>query len=371
MPHDTQPATRSWAWILISVQVALALVTVIALAACGSAATTPEPAPRPLARELIVYDWSDDLPQSVLDAFAREVGVTVIFKTYESQEAAIESMRAGQVYDVVVMSNDLVPALVADHLLAEIDFRNVPNFKNISANFLDLAYDAGNKHSVPYSWGTIGLIVRSDLVQVMPRRWADLWDTRYAGKVAVWALQRDLIAIALKSLGYSANSESPFELEAALQRLLTLKKNAVLWDLNEALAPALTEGQAVLAYGWSYDAISGQEVNRAVRYILPDEGALLWGDNYVIPANSPNPYTAEVFVNFLLRPEISAQIVNETFYATANEAARPFIDPDVLTDPIVYPTTESLRNAEITLPLSPEGQKLYDDIWARFMAAGQ
>ena len=112
MPHDRRLTTRPWVWVLIFVQVALMLVAVGVLAACGTAAAAPEPTPRPLAPDLVLYDWPDDIPQSILDAFTREYGVTVIYETYESQEAAIENMRAGQVYDVVVMSNDLVPALV-------------------------------------------------------------------------------------------------------------------------------------------------------------------------------------------------------------------------------------------------------------------
>ncbi len=372
LDYHPQPADRGRSVRLTRLFAAAWLIAALSLtAACGSPAASPTPAPTPpLAKELILYNWAGYMPQSVLDAFTAEYGVKVAYEVYETPEQAVENMRAGQVYDVVVMGNELIPDLVADGLLAEIDYRNVPNFKNVSANFRDLAYDPGNRHSTPFNWGTTGLLVRSDLVAEPVTHWADLWDARYAGKVAVWAIQRELIPIALKSLGYSVNSENPAELEAALKRLLELKKNAFFWDLDTpSIVPPLLSGEAVIADGWAYDALTGREENEAIVYVLPEEGTILWGDNFVIPANSPNKHTAELFLNFLLRAEIGAQIANDLYYANANEASRALIDPSVLNDPLVFPPEGTLRNAEILLPLSPEGQALHDDIWARFMAA--
>jgi spermidine/putrescine transport system substrate-binding protein len=272
-------------------------------------------------------------------------------------------------YDVVVMENQHISAMITNGLLAEIDFRNIPNFKNISANFRDLAYDPGNKHSIPYTWGTTGLVIRSDLVEKPVTRWADLWDPRYAGEIGMWTMRREVISIALKSLGYSINSENPAELETALAHLLELRPNAI-WVGNDAetIAPLLLDGEAVIAMGWAYDAQTGQEENEAITYLLPKEGPILWGDNLVIPANSPHKSAAELFLNFILQPEISAQIVNESYYSTPNVAAYPFINPEILNDPITYPSNEDLQNAELLLPLSPEGERLYNEIWERFMA---
>jgi spermidine/putrescine transport system substrate-binding protein len=312
------------------------------------------------------------MPQSVLDAFTAEYKVKVNYLAYESPEAAVEALKAGPAYDVLIMENELIPQMRRDGLLAEINRRNVPNFKNISTNFRSLTYDPGNKYTAPYSWGTTGLLYRADRTSQPVTRWADLWDDRYAGKVAIWAMQRTLIPIVLKSLGYSANSEKPEELEAALQRMLNLKKRAILWDLDEAtIVPALTEDKAVVAIGWSYDARLGLESGKPISYVLPAEGALLWGDNLIIPANTRDQYTAEVFINFLLRPDISAKIVEESYTATANQAADLLIDPKVRNDPLVYPTSQDLEHAEIIMPISPEGQKFYDAIWQRFMGAGQ
>ena len=218
-----------------------------------------------------------------------------------------------------------------------------------------------------------GLVVRSDLTYSPVDQWSDLWDPRYAGKIGLWRGEpRATLGLALRSLGYSANSEQRPELEAALDRLRRLKRNALfLEDFDPgSSAPVLASGQVIAAMGWSFDALKGRALNPAITYVLPKEGALLWGDNFVIPASSARKYTAEVFLDFLLRPQVSAEIANQNFYATPNEAAFSFIKPEILKDPAVFPTSEDLKNAEIIVPLSEAGQRLYDEIWQRFMAEG-
>jgi len=347
------------------------VVSLIILPAACTAAPAPQPTSMPmsLSKELIFYDWEEDMPQSVLDAFTQEYGVQVKYLVYESQEEAIENMRAGEVYDVVVMESRYVPLLVQDGLLAELHVENLSNLKNISPNFRELAYDPENQYSVAYNWGTTGLVVRSDLVEEPVTRWADLWDPRYAGRVGLWLGQhREVLSLTLKSLGYSANSENPQELEEALQRLIELKPHALAledFDLSTS-ADVMSSGRVILSMGYAYDAIAGNEQHPAIQYILPKEGALMWNDTFVVSANSTSQYTAELFLNFLLRPEINAMITNENHYATTNSAAYDFIEPDILNDPLIFPSNSDLNKAELVLPLSPEGQKLYDEIWERF-----
>lgn len=327
--------------------------------------------PPSLAQELILYNWVDDMPQTVLDAFTKEYGVKVNYLTFESQEEALEQLRNGKIADVTVMENDFIPILVTESRLRPIDFRNVLNFKNISANFRDLAVDPGNRYTVPYYYGISGLIVRTDLVTKAVTRWADLWDPRYAGKIGVRAQPIELINIALVSLGYPLGSENPQYLEAALNRLLALKKQAVFVEVEARLAiTRLIRGELMILYGWAGDYRLAHAANPAIAYVFPEEGNILWSENFVIPATSPNPYTAEVFINFLLRPEISAQLVNEKSYASANEAARPFVKPEILHNPVIFPAVEVLRRAQFYPPLSPAGRQRYDEIWKRFLAAG-
>jgi spermidine/putrescine transport system substrate-binding protein len=327
------------------------------------------PTETPLAQELILYNWADYMPQTVLDAFTAEYGVKVTYITYETMDEAIQNIKSGMTYDVAVVEHDLIPDLAASGLLAGLDHRNIPNFKNISADFRDLTFDPGDNHSVSYSWGTTGLLVRTDLVKSPITRWADLWDKSYPGKIAVRPEPVELINLALKSLGYSLNSENPEELEAAYQCLLTLKPSLLFVPSDDTDAvDVLLSGQAVILLGWPGDALYAQEQSQAIQYVLPDEGTMLWGDRFVISAESPNKYTAEVFLNFLLRPEIGAQIVNENHYAIANEAAYSLINPEIFKNPIIFPPAEVIQKADWYLPLSPAGEKLYAEIWERFLA---
>lgn len=200
------------------------------------------------------------MPRSVLDAFAGEYGVKVNYVSYESQEEAIANLRAGRVYDVVVIESRFVPILVKEGMLAELDHGNLTNMKNIAANFRDLIYDPGNRYCVPFNWGTTGLVVRTDLAAPPVTRWRDLWDPRYSGRVGLWmGVPRDVVALTLKSLGYSANSESPSELEEAFQRLKELKPNILrLEDFDpETSAEAMSSGKVVLSMGYAADVLAG------------------------------------------------------------------------------------------------------------------
>jgi len=331
----------------------------------------PAATPPPLAAELVLYNIEDDLPMEVLDDFTREFGVKVDYQTYEDQETAVDNLRAGQVYDVVVLENRLVASLVDGGLLAELDHANIPNLKNIAANFRDLAYDPGNRFSIPYNWGTSGLVVRSDLAAEPVTRWADLWDPRYAGRVGLWMRQRrDVLGLALKSLGYSANSENPVELEAALQRLLVLKPHILILENfdPDSSAEVMASGKAVLSLGYAKDVLAGRKKNPAITYVFPAEGTMLWGDNFVIPAASTRKRTAEALINYLQRPDVNAKIANLNTYATANESALPLIDPAIRNDPVVFPSNQAMADAELQAPLSPEGEKLYADIWERLVS---
>ncbi|MCP4606376.1 MAG: extracellular solute-binding protein, partial [Proteobacteria bacterium] len=180
---------------------------------------------------------------------------------------------------------------------------------------------------------------------------------------------RETIGFALRSLGYSSNSEDPAELEAALEHLLEIKQDIIFADpYAEDAVPLLISGEAAVLVGWADDALDARdELNETVVYVFTEDGFMLWGDNFAIPANSPHQYTAEVFVDFILQPANSAQIVNETCYYTANEAARPL----VIHDPMCFPSDEVLKKAEVILPLSPAGTKLHDEIWERFTTAIQ
>lgn len=319
--------------------------------------------------EIIYRDWAGAMPQSVLDAFTKETGIKVVYQPYENQESLLQEIRSGQRFDVIVLESELIPGALRENLLAELDIESLTNYKNISPNFRDLVYDPYNAHSIPYSWGTTGLVVRSDLVSKPVTKWADLWDPQFAGKIITWNSPRYMIGIALKSLNYSINSESPQELESAKQKLISLKPHTrqVNWEMAVAM-PFFLREEAVLAIGQIDELMAGQKANVPISYILPDEGAILWGDNWAVPTNAPNKEAGEKLINFFLRSDIGAEIINTTFYWLPNEAALPLVNPELRNNPNILPDPATLKNAEILSGLSPEGEKLYQMIWDQVQA---
>jgi spermidine/putrescine transport system substrate-binding protein len=346
------------------------LTLALAVLATGCGASVPGDGPDPDQEQLVFLSWEDDLPLSVIEAFEAEFGVEVVYQTYESTDEAVENLRAGGVYDVAVIDGPYIPGLVAADLLAEIDYRNVPNFRHVSANFRDLAFDPANRYSVTYNWGLAGLIVRNDLVGRPVTAWRDLWAPDLAGRVLVWEDKDILIGITLQSLGYSINTDSSSELDEALRELLRLRGQALSSGYSPEVAmQALESGSAVLMYGWSADAMRAQEEGMDVGFVLPEEGSIQWIDNFTIPASSPRKALAESFIDFMLRPEISARVVNEQYYPTANENAYPFIDPEILADPLVFPPLAKIANAEVHAPVGPSVRALHERIWDAYLVA--
>lgn len=348
------------------------LLLALALTACSlgtTAAPTPSPAPTAAATpaEIVFYGWDAMFPPSVLMDFQKETGITVRMVTYASSEEAIKVVAGGANYDLMIMGNEFVPQMITGGLLANIDLTQVPNFKNISPNFRGLAYDPDNRYSIPYTWGTIGLVYNARTSPGV-KSWSDLWKPEYAGRVAIWGIPRHVIAITLKSLGYSANSENPAELEAAYKRLQVLKPalKSIVND-NVSMSKLFEQGDVSIGMGYAGDVLFSRAHGVDIGYVLPDEGALLWGDNYVIPSAARNKAGAEQFLNYLLRPEVSAAIVEHNFYATPNDAAKPLIDPAIRDDAVIFPPNKAMHNAEIILALSDAGQARYDALWKRLM----
>lgn len=349
----------------------LTSLLLLALAAACAGAEQSPPAPA-AAEPLVVFSWAGYMPQSILDAFTREYNIPVQFVDYADQDEALERMRAGERFDVVVLGDTYIPNAVDEGLLAELNFENIPNFRNLGPNFRDLAYDPDNRYSIMIQWGTTGLVVRTDRTTQPVTAWADLWDPAYAGKIGVWPYKEELIGIALKSLGYPLNSEDPAELRAAGEKLIRLRKNVYLLDpIQPTGVPQLLDDRTVMIYGWSYDAVEARKQIPASEYVLPQEGTMIWTDSLTIPADSGRKQDAERFINFLLRPKISAELVNTLWIPSPNAAARPYIKPEILYNPVVYPPMSALEHAEFYTVVSAETQRLYEDIWQRFLAAGE
>lgn len=330
----------------------------------------PPPPQPPLAKTLTLFNWPDYMPQSVLDAFETEYGVHVVYIPYESMEEAVDRIRQGQPFDVAVLEQDVIPVLSAEGRLAPLDFINIPNIRNVSPDFRNLAFDPENEYSVPYNWGTTGLVVRTDLLSKPVERWADLWDPAFAGQVAVRDQPVEVIGTTLMALGYPLNSTEPAHLEAVERKLLELRPATIFHEADgDLVQPALLNGEIAILLGWAGDALAARTENSAIAYILPAQGAALWQDAFVVAATSSNRYTAEVFINFLLRADIGAQLISENYYSSTNEAAMALADPAIVNEPILYPPMTLIRRSQWYAPMDTETERRYHEIWQAFLNA--
>jgi spermidine/putrescine transport system substrate-binding protein len=342
---------------------AMTLILVALLAGCGGGGGAGE---QELADELHIYNWSEYIDPEIYANFEEEFGVKVIEDTFSSNEDLLAKLQAGATgYDLIVPSDYMVAIMIELDLLDELNYDNIPNFGNISDLFRDPPYDPGNKYSVPYQWGTTGIGYNLDVFEEAPDSWGYLFDPEmaapYAGQMSMLNDSRETIGAALKYLGYSVNSTDEQQLEEAKQLLIQQKAWVYTYD-SDGFEDLLAAGETVIAHGWSGDFFAAAEEAEQVWYVIPSEGGVIWTDNLAIPKSAPSQYTAEVFINYLLRPEVGAQVTNYTWYGSPNQAAEPFIDSEILDEPAIYPPEEVMDKLEFLRDVG-EATALYDRIW--------
>jgi len=343
----------------------LALLTL--LSGCSALASQSPPQPE-LAKTLELFNWPDYMPQSVLDAFEAEYGVHVVYVEFESMGEAQERIRQGQHFDVAVLEQDVIPVLAAEGRLARLDHGNIPNLRNISTDFRNLAIDPDNAYSIPYNWGATGLVVRTDLIGKPVAHWSDLWDPTLTGRVAVRDQPVEVIGTVLLALGLPLNTHDPAHLAAAEAKLIELEPAHVFFEADRDLAlPALLSGEVTVLLGWAGDALEARAENPAVEFVLPEEGLALWQDAFTVSSASSKQYTAEVFINFLLRTDIGAQLINENGYSSTNEAAAALADPAIVNEPILYPPAAIIRKSQWYAPMDAATERRYAEIWQNFL----
>jgi spermidine/putrescine transport system substrate-binding protein len=321
-------------------------------------------------RELVFLNWENDVPAAVLDQFEQEQGVKIVYRTYDSVEEAVQIIRSGERVDVANLDVRYIPVLKEAGWLLPIRQDRLPNYKYISTDFRFLTFDPENHYSIPYNWGITGLLVRTDLLSRPVTRWSDLWDEALSPQVALYRGEmRELVGIALKSLGYSVNTEDPAELEQAFQHLAELKRRAVFVEDLGLTTPLdlVLEGETPIAMAFAYDWVEAGEQTPDVSMVIPEEGTLLWYESFVVPQSCAERDAAELFLNFLMRPDITVEIANFNHYATPNMEAWKDISPEIRQNPLIFPDNAILEQAEMILPLSPQGEKRYQELWHRYM----
>ncbi|MEE8406656.1 MAG: spermidine/putrescine ABC transporter substrate-binding protein [Acidimicrobiia bacterium] len=295
--------------------------------------------------DLHLYNWAEYIDPQLIAAFEEEYEVDVVEDFYASNEALAAKMQSGAIYDLIVPSDYMVRIMIEEKFLAAIQTEALPNLGNLAPLFLDPAYDPGGVYSVAYQWGTVGLAVSTDVVVGgVEASWALLFDPTLIGEypsgVSLLDDPRQTLGAALKYLGYSLNSTNEEELLEAAGVIATAREYVVAFD-SDSYDETLATGQVDAAHGSSKNlggSSAEVEVSDTAIYLIPEEGAAVWIDAMAVPANADYPCTAHTFINFVLEAENGATLTNWTFYASPNEAAEEYIDPQILEDEAIYPS---------------------------------
>jgi spermidine/putrescine transport system substrate-binding protein len=320
--------------------------------------------------ELRVFIWSEYMDEEAMPAaFEKATGIKVRLDIYENNEEMVAKLQAGGVnqYDIIVPSDYIMPVLINEKLIQPIDPAKVPNLKNLKETFRNTSYDPGNKWSVPWQWGTVGLMYRKDkLSDADVQSWAILFDpAKKPGSFWLIDSVREMLGIALLYKGYDFNSVNPDELKASADLLVQTKKRSECMGFKPGVGGKndVVAGTAAAAIVYNGDAIQAvTEDPEHIGFIVPKEGSEIWVDNMCIPAQAPNLEAAHKWINWILEPQVGADLSNYNQYATPNQAAMEFITPEDLENPGIYPTEDIMKVLHFTKDLGKDNV-LVDQAW--------
>jgi spermidine/putrescine transport system substrate-binding protein len=363
---------------------ALAAAALLVMAACGGGAPAGGEAgggaasgrcgdPARLGETLNFYNWADYIDEAILQRFEEECGVKVIMDTYTSNEEAIAKIRAGNSgYSLVIPTDYAVKIMIEEGLLRPLDMENIPNVENIDPEQMGLYYDPDNTYSIPYQYSTTGLAYNATAFETPPDSWAVLFDrNEHCGRSSLLEDQRETIGAALVYLGYDWNSADPAAHEQALQLLLKARECVAGFDSANYIGN-LASGEILVAESWGFAAGIARLDNPDVHYVIPKEGGTIWQDNFVIPADAPDPYTAEVFINYMLEPDIGAMLTEFTLGFTPNTAVEPLLSEDyhAIIDEGGIALDPSVRERLVWQIRSKEIDRVFAETWEKLLAAG-
>ena len=335
-------------------------MTAALLSGCGSANKYPN-------GKVYVYNWGEYIDPDTLDMFEKETGIQVIYDEFDTNETMYPKVEAGASnYDVVCPSDYMIQKMIDNDLLQELNWDNIPNAKaNIGAQYYEQseAFDPGNRYSVPYCWGTVGILYNKTMVDEPVTSWSILWDEKYADSILMQDSVRDLFMVGLKSLGYSMNSTDETELNEA-KDLLIQQKPLVQAYVIDQVRDKMIGNEAALGVIYSGEAIYTQRENPDLEYVIPEEGTNVWIDSWVIPKNAENVENAEKFIDFMCRGDIALLNFDYITYSTPNTAAQDLIeDDDIRNSKIAFPDLSQYDGLETFSYLGDDADTLYNDLW--------
>lgn len=332
---------------------AASAISVTMLSGCGA---------KPSGEVLNIYNVGDYIDEDLIDKFEKETGIDVVYETFETNEIMYQKVKSGgSKYDIVVPSDYMISRMINEGLIQKIDYNNIPNYKNIDESFLNPIYDPTSEYSVPYFWGTFGILYNKTMVEDPVDSWDILWNEKYSGDIIMLDSVRDTMAIALMKLGYSMNTTNEKELDEA-KELLIKQRPLVLAYANDDAKDRILGGEAAMGIVYSGDGVTLMAENEDLVYAVPKSGTNKWVDGMCIPTDAENKDYAEKFINFMLDPENAVQNIDYIGYATPNKAALEKLDAEVKNNEVAYPSDEYLKKCETFIDLGDK-INLYDNRW--------
>jgi Spermidine/putrescine-binding periplasmic protein len=318
---------------------------------------------------LSIYNYSSYIAPEAIAQFEKENNVKIQYDTFENSDALYAKIKQGNPgYDVIFPADYMVRIMASENILEPLNLLNIPNQKNLDSNFTSQTFDPGNKYSLPYQWGTMGIGYNLKATKGEINSWAAMFDPKYTGKIAWQDDARYTFSAVLMYLGFDPNTTNPEEINKA--RDLLIKSNNIIAafvpDTGQAL---LDQGEVNVTMEWSGDIFQVMKENPNLRYAIPKEGTIVFSDNMAIPKGAPHKELAEKFINFVLQPEVGAQISNFTHYGSPNKAAivQGLIDPKDLTNPQIYPPAEVFGKMKFLQDVG-KATTLYDRAWTEVKA---
>ncbi len=319
------------------------------------------------AQVLNIYIWTEYLPDEVLQTFTERTGIKVNYDTFDAPEAILDKLSSGVAdYDIVCPSDYMAAILIKEGLLRPLDKAKLTHFGNLSPRFLNQSFDPGNVYSMPYLWGTTGIAYNKKKVGGTPDSWSVLFDATYSQRILMLDDPRECFGAALVLLGHSHNETNAAAITAAAEMLKKQKPLVQTYNSSD-FANLLAAGDVDLAHGYNGEFAKVIAENPDLGYVIPKEGGTKWMDNLAIPKTARNAEAAHLFLNYLLEPETMAKVVNNVHYASANEAAKAFIDPAILHNPVIYPADAALDPCEFLVDIG-EAVTVMDKLWTEIKA---
>ncbi|RVU69889.1 MULTISPECIES: PotD/PotF family extracellular solute-binding protein [Lactobacillus] len=318
-------------------------------------------------QSLVIYNWGDYLDPKLIKKFEKQTGYHVVYQTFDSNEAMYTKIKqGGTAYDLTIPSDYMITKMRKAHLLDRINVKKISNFKNINPAFLHQSFDRKNQYSVPYFWGTLGIVYNDKFVKKGTiNNWNDLWQKKFRHQILLVDSARDAMGMALVSLGYSMNTSNSLQLKLAQTKLNGLGPN-IKAIISDEMKMYMIQNEAAIGVTWSGVAREMMDENPHLHYVIPQPGSNLWFDNFVIPRTAKNKKAAYQFINFMLEPKNAAQNAEYVGYATPNLAAQKLLPAKIRDNKQFYPNTVTIRHLHVFRDLGPKITQEYNDLFLEF-----